>query len=78
MRPTPYTDPIANLPLFTPYVRTFYRATAALRELVGEKLLELMGIKILVPKKELPTSLRWNLPVFVAKPDLHNGLGVAL
>jgi hypothetical protein len=30
-----------------------YRARAALREVVGEKLLELMGIKIMVPKKGL-------------------------
>jgi hypothetical protein len=32
-------------------VLTFYRATAALREAVGEKLLQMMGIKIMVPKK---------------------------
>lgn len=29
-----------------------------------------------MPKKGLPTVLRWNLLVFVVKPDLHNGLGM--
>lgn len=33
--------------------------------------------KLMVPKEGLPTVLRWNLQVFVVKPDLHNGLGLA-
>jgi hypothetical protein len=33
----------------------------------GEKLLEMMGIKTMVPKKELPITLRWNLPLFFGK-----------
>jgi hypothetical protein len=37
----------------------------------------MMGIKIVVPKKGLPTVLHRNLPVSVVKPDLSNGLGVA-
>jgi len=31
----------------------------------------------MVPKKGLLTALSWNLPLFLVKPDLHNGLGVA-
>jgi hypothetical protein len=33
--------------------------------------------KVMVPKKGLLTVLRWNLPAFVVKPYLNNGLGVA-
>jgi len=54
-----------------------YRAIAALREVMGEKLLEAMGIKIMVPKKGLPTALLWNFPVFVVKTLLYNGIGLA-
>lgn len=59
-------------------VNQFYRAIAALREVTRGKPLETMGIKILVPKKGLPTALHLIFPMFMAKLSLYACLPLEL